>query len=191
MSTDTSTKFVGDFHLHSTYSDGILSPAALVDLASEQGVTMMSLTDHDSTEGIAEARSACRDRGITLVPGCEVSTDIENDEVHVLGHFLDPADPRNFGTLDDSPVELGIEETPELERALADARAAVEPTKIEAEYVWSAGDPGRKMVELAQDRHADLVVIGGHHEGFFRRTFGMSVQDEVKKHADCEVIVVE
>lgn len=94
MSTDTSTKFVGDFHLHSTYSDGILSPAALVDLAAEQGVTMMSLTDHDSTEGIAEARSACKDRGITLVPGCEVSTDIENDEVHVLGHFLDPADPR-------------------------------------------------------------------------------------------------
>jgi nucleotide-binding universal stress UspA family protein len=36
-----------------------------------------------------------------------------------------------------------------------------------------------------------LIVIGGHHEGFLARTFGMSVQDEVRKHADCEVIVVE
>ncbi len=41
------------------------------------------------------------------------------------------------------------------------------------------------------DRNASLIVIGGHHEGFFGRTFGMSIQDEVKKHADCDVIVVE
>jgi 3',5'-nucleoside bisphosphate phosphatase len=94
VSTATSTRFLADFHLHSTHSDGILSPTDLVGLASDQGVTVMSLTDHDSTEGIAEAREACRARGITLVPGSEVSTDIEQDEVHVLGHFLDPDDPR-------------------------------------------------------------------------------------------------
>jgi predicted metal-dependent phosphoesterase TrpH len=94
VSTVTATRFVADFHLHSTFSDGILTPTNLVKLAAEQGVTIMSLTDHDSTEGISEARAACKNHGITLVPGCEVSTDIENDEVHVLGHFLDPDDPR-------------------------------------------------------------------------------------------------
>ncbi|HEX5938905.1 MAG TPA: PHP domain-containing protein [Dehalococcoidia bacterium] len=94
MSTATWTKFVADFHLHSTFSDGILSPTDLVSLAADQGVTLMSLTDHDSTEGIAEATAACKAMGITLVPGSEVSTDIESDEVHVLGHFLDPADER-------------------------------------------------------------------------------------------------
>jgi transposase-like protein len=55
----------------------------------------------------------------------------------------------------------------------------------------TAGDPGREIIDLAKDRSASLIVIGGHHEGFFRRTFAMSIQDEVKKHADCEVIVVE
>jgi nucleotide-binding universal stress UspA family protein len=104
---------------------------------------------------------------------------------------LNPADPRNFGTLDDGSAELGIAESPELEQALTDARAAVEPTGIEAEYVWAAGDPGRQIVDLAMDRDASLIVIGGHHEGFFGRTFGMSIQDDVKKHADCDVIVVE
>jgi nucleotide-binding universal stress UspA family protein len=104
---------------------------------------------------------------------------------------LNPADPRNFGTLDDGSFELGIEETPDLERALTDARDVIGPTQIEAEYVWAAGDPGRQIIDLARDRGASLIVIGGHHEGFFGRTFGMSVQDDVKKHADCDVIVVE
>jgi nucleotide-binding universal stress UspA family protein len=104
---------------------------------------------------------------------------------------LSPSDPRNFGTLDDGAVEVGLPETPELEDALAHAREVVEPTGIETDYVWAAGDPGREIVDLARDRSAGLIVIGGHHEGFFARTFGMSIQDEVKKHADCEVIVVE
>jgi nucleotide-binding universal stress UspA family protein len=104
---------------------------------------------------------------------------------------LDPTDPRNFGTLDDGPVELGLTETPELEHVLAGARAIVEPSRIEADYVFAAGDPGRKIIDLAKDRGAGLIVIGGHHEGFLARTFGMSVQDEVRKHADCEVVVVE
>jgi nucleotide-binding universal stress UspA family protein len=104
---------------------------------------------------------------------------------------LNPADPRNFGTLDDGSAELGIAESPELRRALEDARDVIGPTQVEAEYVWAAGDPGRQIVDLASDRKASLIVIGGHHEGFFGRTFGMSIQDEVKKHADCDVIVVE
>jgi nucleotide-binding universal stress UspA family protein len=104
---------------------------------------------------------------------------------------LDPTDPRSFGTLDDGPAEMGLRETPELEHALAGARAILEPTGIETDYVFAAGDPGRKIVDLARDRGASLIVIGGHHEGFLARTFGMSVQDEVKKHADCEVVVVE
>jgi nucleotide-binding universal stress UspA family protein len=104
---------------------------------------------------------------------------------------LNPADPRNFGTLDDQSVELGVQETPELERALGDARAVVEPTGVQAEYLWAAGDPGNEIVELARDRGASLIVIGGHHEGWFARTFGMSVQEEIKRHADCEVVVVE
>jgi len=77
-----------DFHNHSTASDGRLTPAQMVELAVANGVKIFSLTDHDSTEGFAEAqRTAEKYPDFTLVPGCELSTDIEGDEVHVLGYL--------------------------------------------------------------------------------------------------------
>lgn len=83
----------GDFHTHSTASDGRLSPAELVDLAASQGVVYQALTDHDSTQGIAEARiAAARHSGFTLIPGVEFGTDIEGAEVHMLGLYLYPED---------------------------------------------------------------------------------------------------
>jgi predicted metal-dependent phosphoesterase TrpH len=83
----------GDFHTHSTASDGRLSPTELVDLAAGQGVVYHALTDHDSTEGIAEARvAAARHANYHLIPGVEFGTDIEGAEVHMLGLFLHPDD---------------------------------------------------------------------------------------------------
>ena len=77
-----------DFHNHSTASDGRLTPTQLVDLAAANGVRLLALTDHDSTEGIVEARAAAaRHAGFVLQPGTELSTDIEGDEVHILGYF--------------------------------------------------------------------------------------------------------
>ena len=89
-----------DFHLHSTASDGILSPTELVRLVYEQGVRVMALTDHDSTEGVAEARrAAAAYSDFTLIPGIEMGTDIPGGEVHVLGYFLEPDDPELRQTL--------------------------------------------------------------------------------------------
>ena len=83
----------GDFHTHSTASDGVLTPTALVELVAGQGVEYHALTDHDSTEGIAEARKAAAGRAnYKLIPGVEMGTDIEGAEVHMLGLFLDPDD---------------------------------------------------------------------------------------------------
>lgn len=89
-----------DFHCHSTASDGLLSPSELVKLAYDQGVRIMALTDHDSTEGVAEARRAAEVYAdFTLIPGVEMGTDIPGGEVHVLGYFLDPDDPELISTL--------------------------------------------------------------------------------------------
>src|SRR3990172_11192948 len=83
----------GDFHTHSTASDGVLTPTQLVDLVASQGVQYHALTDHDSTEGIAEAREAGKKHAdYTLIPGVEMGTDIEGAEVHMLGLYLSPAD---------------------------------------------------------------------------------------------------
>ncbi|HET9476704.1 MAG TPA: PHP domain-containing protein [Dehalococcoidia bacterium] len=79
-----------DFHTHSTISDGRLTPTELIDLAYSNGVRIMSLTDHDIVDGLPEAfEAAARYDDFTLVPGIEMSTDVEGGEVHILGHFID------------------------------------------------------------------------------------------------------
>ncbi len=79
-----------DLHTHSTFSDGVLSPTDLIDLAYRRGVRIMALTDHDTIEGLPEAFAAtARYPDLTLIPGVELSTDVPGNEVHVVGHFID------------------------------------------------------------------------------------------------------
>jgi len=79
-----------DLHTHSTFSDGVLSPTELIDLAYRRGVRIMALTDHDTIEGLPEAfATTARYPDLTLIPGVEISTDVPGSEVHVLGHFID------------------------------------------------------------------------------------------------------
>jgi predicted metal-dependent phosphoesterase TrpH len=89
-----------DFHCHSTASDGILSPTDVVQLAYRQGVRVLALTDHDSTEGVEEARRAAAAFGdMTLISAVEMGTDIPGGEVHVLGYFLEPDNAELQATL--------------------------------------------------------------------------------------------
>jgi predicted metal-dependent phosphoesterase TrpH len=79
-----------DLHTHSNYSDGLLSPAALVEEAASRGVRFLGLTDHDTVAGIAEARNAGERLGVEIIPGVELSTSLAGGEgVHLLGYFLD------------------------------------------------------------------------------------------------------
>lgn len=82
-----------DLHAHSTASDGLLAPAALVVRAAARGVTTLALTDHDDTAGLADAHEAAATAGIRLVPGVEISTTWERHAVHVVGLGIDPAEP--------------------------------------------------------------------------------------------------
>ena len=81
-----------DLHLHTTASDGLLSPSQLVREAAARGVSLLALTDHDTTEGIAEGRAEASRLGLTLVPGVELSADSPDRDIHFLGYFLDPDD---------------------------------------------------------------------------------------------------
>ena len=79
-----------DLHSHTTASDGTLRPRELVDLAAGHGVGVLAVTDHDSTDGVAEARAAAAvHAGLTVVPGIEINCDVDGAELHVLGYFLD------------------------------------------------------------------------------------------------------
>ncbi len=144
-----------DFHNHSTASDGKLTPTQLIDLAAKNGVRIMALTDHDSTEGIAEAReAAAKYEGFILIPGVELSTDIEGDEVHVLGYF------------DYEKIK-----NPELQEALARFRAGrFERGRMMCEKLAAIGKPisWERVLEIAGDASvgrphvAQALVEAGH-----------------------------
>ena len=74
-----------DLHTHSTASDGTLKPAELVTLADSCGVKLLALTDHDTVDGLPEAKSEAVKHGITFVPGIEVSTLWNERSIHVVG----------------------------------------------------------------------------------------------------------
>ena len=83
-----------DLHLHTTRSDGTLTPAELVRMCAERGLRIISITDHDSTEGLSEAFEAASSYPqLTIIPGIELSTDIPGSEIHVLGYFVDYENP--------------------------------------------------------------------------------------------------
>lgn len=83
-----------DLHLHSTASDGRLSPEDVVRTAAHLGLAVISITDHDSVDGIASAlKAAGQYPSLTVIPGVEVSTDVPHGEVHVLGYFIDDTNP--------------------------------------------------------------------------------------------------
>lgn len=83
-----------DLHSHTSASDGQHSPDELVALAAAAGVTTLSVTDHDTVAGIERSRQAAQARGLRLVPGIELSAFVARREVHILGHFIDPSNPR-------------------------------------------------------------------------------------------------
>ncbi|MDZ4091567.1 MAG: PHP domain-containing protein [Arthrobacter sp.] len=83
-----------DLHTHSNVSDGTQAPAAVMASAAEAGLDVVALTDHDSTDGWAEATVAARGHGVALVPGMEISCrTMEGISVHLLCYLHDPAHP--------------------------------------------------------------------------------------------------
>ena len=82
-----------DIHIHSTASDGHLSPEEVVRKSAELGLTVIALCDHDTVDGIAPALAAAKSfPGLKVIPGIEVSTDVSGGEAHVLGYFIDYTD---------------------------------------------------------------------------------------------------
>ena len=82
-----------DLHSHSTISDGTLTPAELLAHAAKQGVNVLALTDHDSVDGLPEARKAADELGIQLINGVEISTNWMGQTIHMLGLGIDPSHP--------------------------------------------------------------------------------------------------
>jgi len=82
-----------DLHLHTTYSDGSLSPRETVEEAARQDVRLIAITDHDELGGIPEARAAGAALGVTVISGVEINTDVGREDIHILGYGFPPDAP--------------------------------------------------------------------------------------------------
>lgn len=119
-----------DLHLHSTCSDGVLAPGALVELLAASAIDVFALTDHDTVAGQAEARAAAARLGLACVTGIEFSARWHGRTVHVVGLGIDPA-------------AAGIGAAVLLRRDLRHARARSIAARLDR-----AGAPGREALAL-------------------------------------------
>lgn len=152
-----------DLHTHSTASDGIYSPTELLRRAKDVGLRVLALTDHDTTDGIAEAAQAAAELDIDFIPGIEINTDVSGGEVHVLGYFIEyerPAFQTHIKVLRDARerrgqrmVELlneqGVNISWERVREIAQGavgRPHVAKALLEAGYVQTIGEAFDKYI---------------------------------------------
>jgi len=79
-----------DLHTHTTHSDGSCSPKEIILKAKQSSIDMISITDHDNIKGFKEASETGKDLGVEVIPGVEISSEISDREIHILGYFFDP-----------------------------------------------------------------------------------------------------
>ena len=156
--------FEVDLHLHTTFSDGRLTPTQMVDLVASRGLKYVSITDHDSTEGLTETLAAAGAHpGLTVIPGTELSTEGPKGEVHMLAYYVDPGDI-------------------ELQRTLADFRKKREERgKLMVERLTGLGMPisWDRVLELA-----DGGAVGRPHvaRAMIERKYVATIQEAFDKY---------
>jgi hypothetical protein len=145
-----------DLHLHSTASDGRLSPSELVRHAAARGVRHLSLTDHDTTAGLAEAAAAAAAAGLGFVPGIELSAGWRGRGIHVLGLAIDPGSAAlraGLERLRDFREQRAERIAARLEAARAPGRAALAAVRA-ATALPTRTHFARALVELGAARDA-------------------------------------
>jgi hypothetical protein len=155
-----------DLHLHTTASDGTLAPRDLVAHAAAAGLRIISVTDHDTVAGLEEARLAAGARGLTVVPGIEITAVEAGRDVHVLGYYLDP----ESASLEDF---LRVQRADRLRRVreMCDRLSAL-GFDVRADVLIDAAVPARS---IGRPAIADALVRAGFASGrddAFKRFLG-------------------
>lgn len=146
-----------DLHLHTTASDGRLTPAGLVARASQARLTTISVTDHDTVAAFAELTAAARSAEIRVVPGIEITSIDEGRDVHMLGYFFDPASAA-LGAFLEGQRALRVARVREIGIRLSTLGM---PVDVEAVLQAAANRPGSSV---GRPQLARAMVAAGHVE---------------------------
>ena len=173
-----------DLHCHTTASDGTFTPGELVEEARRRGLAAIAITDHDSVAGIDEATARGAPIDVEVVPGLELSTDVDNGEVHILGYFINPKD-RELLALLESQRESREERVRKMLDRLSDL--GVQLSMDEVRRASDGGALGRPHVAQALIRAGQVGswdeafsrYIGRHAPAYVRRS-KLSPHDAVR-----------
>jgi predicted metal-dependent phosphoesterase TrpH len=173
-----------DLHSHSVASDGQYPAAEVAERAAAAGITVWSLTDHDTVGGLDQAAEGAKRVGIELVPGIELSVEFDRREVHLLGHFIDPTGDalRRFSDLlaEKRRMRMG-----EMISKLAELGVPLTPDEVErfaGGKILGRPHVARALVErgvVGSVREAFDRFLGEGRPAFVRR-FRLDVRDAIR-----------
>jgi predicted metal-dependent phosphoesterase TrpH len=155
-----------DLHTHTTASDGTLAPRDLVRKAAERRVRVLAITDHDSTDGLAEASEEARHHDLTIVPGLEINCDVEGAELHVLGYFVEHEAPW-FQAFLRAQREERVARVHRIAERLAELGMPIDPAEVFA--IVKEGSPGRPHVAQVMVKRGYVRSVREAFDRFLRR----------------------
>jgi predicted metal-dependent phosphoesterase TrpH len=146
-----------DLHSHTTASDGTLSPRELVRTAVRHGVTVLAITDHDSTDGLEGAvAEAAQHPPLAIVPGLEINCDVEGAEIHVLGYFVDHGASWFQEFLREQRAER-VARVHRIAERLAELGMPIDPAEVFA--IVKEGSAGRPHVAQVMVKHGYVKSV--------------------------------
>ncbi|TBU97944.1 phosphatase [Stutzerimonas kirkiae] len=169
-----------DLHCHSTASDGVLAPALLVRRAHERGVELLALTDHDTLEGLDEARATATALEMRLVNGIELSCLWSGATIHVLGYDFSPQAPALCEAI--AALHEGRWRRAELIAQRLQAKGMPGALEGARAVQMELGDSGNAP---ARPHFAEFLVRAGHvrdRAEAFRKWLGSGKLGDVKQH---------
>ena len=129
MSNTARTGRAMDLHTHTTASDGTLTPREVVALAKELGLGAVAITDHDTVSGLAEALAAGEETGMRVVPGVELSSQLEQREIHIVGLGIHRESPALLALLAERR-EARVRRNRQLLERLAELGMVIPPEEV-------------------------------------------------------------
>ncbi len=167
-----------DLHIHTTYSDGLLEPEQIVEIARELNLSAIAIADHDAVGGIEPAKEAGKRLKIEVIPSVELSCLVENIDVHILAYFIDYANPhllaflgqvqkkrierakKIIGRLSEQGVEINVERVLEIAGGGSVGRPHIAQVLLEAGYVNNLNEAFMKFIGYHCPAYVPKMEIG-------------------------------
>ncbi len=194
-----------DLQSHSNQSDGALGPSEVINLAARAGVELLSLTDHDTVDGVPEARGAAAGAGLRLVSGVEISAfDAGQGDLHILGYLVNERDPalrrrletfrrerqRRADAMAEAIRQLGYELDESVLRERSEQGKSIGRPHLALAAVQHPANAQRLAREALTDPSAFLVAYLIEGAPAFRPRQAPSVQEAMEVIHDAEGVAV-